>query len=547
MSRFLLIVTMLLLLIPSPASAQTGPNCLYEGRWLLSYAIVFEYGSADLPGAFARWVEYGAIGVEAVCAEGGATFSGDGNGNIEVVNNFGPLCSGDFEAIIAGKITDSGANYPIFNVEFAPLTYINGDCGSGGTRTLALVTSEIIDVGVFEGNLITGFVLAEEIPQDQVTREVYIVEAERRYRPEVLEVQPEYTRYFLRDVPLTDRFTFTMDWDGAPEPAVDLSLQGGEWVSMSVSGDEASYLVSIQSIPLTDDNFATTNIVPVTMDIRFPFTQRLPISLSPDQIRMAIVAVPSWASASDFYHITQNGHVVYHTEKYIPSQPIQTPTVTVPDLVPTIGGTWGLEPVQMIVNVGINSLGTTHSEDITGVGALHFAGETYEVKFDGDLWTTITGNGVEILNSPFTISLEEPVVIKDSIPLISFVPALGGISSLPVVGDILETFFSPVSLELQVTADVTGSGIIGVTPAGELGITEGTLKLSVNGTVGGVAAIPIAWFGLLGTIGADVVINLVPEASITECNMQIGVIVAAGAEGQGTGYESLLTQIPLCE
>jgi hypothetical protein len=561
MSRLLQLLIVLLLLAATTlvsddiSSAQPVTTCPHEGRWKISYVIVFEYGISGLEGPGARWEEYGTIFFNVNC-DGSIYSEGyTGGGNITVVNIFDTGCSGDYEDVpITGSVTDSGG-FPVFNIVFSPFSYINGDCNDGESapRDLVMHTNQKIDEGTYEGDLITSVVLADAIPDEDVTIEIYIVEAERRYRPEIVQVNPQYTKYFLHGIAVDDKYSFVMNWDGAPKPSADLSIQGGEWQPMEIDGDNATYTVKITDLPFTEADFASSKVIPVTMEMTYPFiTFHRSFAVNPDQVRMAVVEVPSWAKKKPFTATPEGDHIVYRTTRMFPEKAIETPQVDIPKIVPVIGGKWGLEPVQMTVNIGVNSLGSTHSEKITGTGKLNLGGKAYALEYGGDFWTEIdlqSGVQPKVNNNPnhFTIKLKEPVIISESIPILSFVPFFNQLLNAPVIGDLLKSAAALVSLKFQLTAAVDGMGYFDVLPTDELGITEGSLNLSIDGTIAGSANIGVAWLVVAGTIGADVEISLAPEVTLSTCNMPVGITVVVGAVELGTTQFPLFTSIPLCD
>ncbi|MBK9122896.1 MAG: hypothetical protein IPM16_07200 [Chloroflexi bacterium] len=553
MSRFIRLVLVMALLLPLPTSAQNESHTCAPGPWILYYAIGFRYGSTILPG-WADWTEYAKFDVEVTCSGTNGTFTGSGTGKLEIENSLSAYCESDFNADVSGPV-DYSTGFPVYTANIA-LQYTSGGCGGGspgGAIVRRLFTNELFKSTQFEefqGNYLDGFLLAETFSDEEIIVEAYVVAAQRNYDPKLVSTMPQLIRYFIRDVPLTNTFTFNFDWDGAPEPTAELSVLGGDWQPLNISGDTASHLLSVTGLPLTAADFAGSESIEVTMDMRFPFMNGDPFPVSPDQIRTTIVDVPSWAVASDFAHIGAPGspmHIIYQTYKDVPAQAIQTPIIPVPEFVPVVGGSWGLEPVQMRVNVGVHSAGIMHEEDIQGSGTLHFAGKLHNFQYEGKVRSSVTASdGIVVLDSPFTFSLE-PIVIEDVIPLSEFIPVVNFLFEIPVIGGLLEDLFSPVFIQVKVTGTANGSGVIGVLPTGELGIKEGTVTLTVTGqAAGGANLLNLFWFGLGSTIAGNLELDLAPVLETKQCNLQMGVFIVGGTPFGTLDVPQAFVQIPIC-
>jgi hypothetical protein len=203
----------------------------------------------------------------------------------------------------------------------------------------------------------------------------------------------------------------------------------------------------------------------------------------------------------------------------------------------------------MIVNVAATSLSGPRTENIDGTGTLHFAGNDYDVEFDGSFSTNMnpTTQQLEVIESPFTIALSEPVTFSRSLPVLTIVPGLAALYGVPVLGDLAEAL-SLATLNLTVTANLDGNGTIGVTSNDELGITSGLVSYQLGGTGSVVVGVPsVAWLQVSGNITGNVGMALAPQPAISDCSLITGFTLAGGIVGGYTFSLPEFTQVPLCD
>jgi hypothetical protein len=557
MHRLLLIALALLLALPHPADAQTSLDCEWGGTWLISYTIIQQWSNPVSSLAQSMATETGAASVDALCAGGAPTFTGDAEGQIAVFDVRGQVCGAEYTSSVSGSIGVSG-KFPVFSMRFdaasgGAVCYLQREATSWIPRTFRFITNSIDEGYVYDGDVIEMFY---DDPQMQSAPSrfianggeidyAFVFDIHRYPHPEILDAASQYRRYFLQTVPLTSRFTTTVDWDHSPEPSAMLRIHDNDPKPMVVDGDEVYFDIPVGGIEQTGEvalRIIFDSGIYAYGSIR---SNRTP---TPEQVGMVVVPMPSWATNSglDFSAHPDGEMVMYRATHGIPETPLETPIVEIPDFVPYVGGKWGLAPVQMIVNVGATSLGGPRTEDIEGTGTLYFAGDEHEIVFDGSLSTNMTAEELEIIESPFSIELSEPVTMTRSMPLIALVPGVAALYAVPYVGDLVAALSSFASIQAQITADVSGYGTLGVTPNDELGITSGSVNYQLGGTVAASASLYLAWLQISGNITGSVDMALAPQPAISDCNLILGFTVQAGAVGIGSFTLPEFTQVPLC-
>lgn len=561
MRGLLLIVLSLLFSSPHFSAAQENLDCTWAGTWLISYTIIQEWNNPQGGGlAVALATETGAATVEAVCSGSAPTLSGEATGQLAVFDVQGQQCGAEYTAALSGTM-DVSAEFPIFNLHFDTTTgssvcYMQEVATQATGRTVRLITSSIDDGHVYDGDAGS---IAYDDPQSAAavsgfldiggTIEIdYFIDAYRSPSPEILEGSSRFRRYFLQTVPLLNRFSATVDWDYSPEPSATFRIHEDEPQPMVVEDDEIYFDIPVGAIQQTGEVAAR---VILTTGVDYYGMTRRTRRLTPEQVGIVIVPMPSWATNSGltFQPEAQESHVIYRATKGIPETPLETPIVEIPDFVPYVGGKWGLSPVQMIVNVGATSLGGPQTENIGGTGTFYFAGEEYDLVFDGSFSTDMntTTQQLEVIESPFTIELSDPVTFTRSLPLLAVVPPVAALYAVPYIGDLVAALSSFASIRAQITADVSGQGRLGITLNNELGITSGSLNYQLGGTVATTASLYIAWLQISGSITGNVEMALAPQPTITDCNLIMGFTLTGGVFGGSTFTLPEFTQVPLCD
>jgi hypothetical protein len=178
----------------------------------------------------------------------------------------------------------------------------------------------------------------------------------RAPQPTVQSLSAALRQYFLAGIPVTNRYTASIDWDDAGPGAARLLLGSDPPRAMNVAGDAATIDLPLASIP-------GTGAFPISVEAELEGRIDRLDGLDP----LILVPVPAWAGLFNLQPQVQASHVRYAGEYALPTQPLDA-HITLPNVIPYVGGTWGLLPTQLKLALAANSLGTRETGGLTAQG-----------------------------------------------------------------------------------------------------------------------------------------------------------------------------------
>ncbi len=339
----------------------------------------------------------------------------------------------------------------------------------------------------------------------------------RQPQPAVQGLGATLRQYFLAGIPVTNRYTAALDWDGADPGSARLIVGGDAGRTMTVEGNSAGIDLPLASI-------AGTGTFPLSVEAELEGRVARLDGLGP----LTLVPVPSWAKLFNLQPEVQGDHVRYSGGYALPQQPLDA-HVTLPALIPYIGGTWGLLPTQLQLVLAANSLGTRETGGLTAQGGFGLGKRTYGLAARGNIYGTITPTALTFESDLLELSTP-PISFREHLGLVSVIPGASTLFALPVIGDLLQALDGTLGVTAEIHGSMTGRARLGVN--GEnLQITEGGYEAAVGVRATGGLDTPVVWATVTGGGDGSLKMQIVPTSKVDACQVLLSFQARAGALG----------------
>ena len=339
----------------------------------------------------------------------------------------------------------------------------------------------------------------------------------RQPQPAVQGLGATLRQYFLAGLPVTNRYTAALDWDGADPGSARLIVGGDAGRTMTVEGNSAGIDLPLASI-------AGTGTFPLSVEAELEGRVARLDGLGP----LTLVPVPSWANRFNLQPEVKADHVRYSGGYALPQQPLDA-HVTLPTVIPYIGGTWGLLPTQLQLVLAANSLGTRETGGLTVQGGFGLGKRSYGLAARGNIYGTITPTALTFESDLLALSTP-PISFREHLGLVSVIPGASTLFALPVIGDLLQALDGTLGVTAEIHGAMTGRARLGVN--GEnLQITEGGYDAAVGVRATGGLDTPVVWMTVTGGGDGSLKMQIVPTSKVDACQVLLSFQARAGALG----------------
>jgi hypothetical protein len=339
----------------------------------------------------------------------------------------------------------------------------------------------------------------------------------RAPQPTVQSLSAALRQYFLAGIPVTNRYTASIDWDDAGPGAARLLLGSDPPRAMNVAGDAATIDLPLASIP-------GTGAFPISVEAELEGRIDRLDGLDP----LILVPVPAWAGLFNLQPQVQASHVRYAGEYALPTQPLDA-HITLPNVIPYVGGTWGLLPTQLKLALAANSLGTRETGGLTAQGGFGLGQRIYTLAANGATYGTITPSALNFESEQLSLSTPR-FVFSEQLGLISLVPGASAFFDVPVVGSLLRALNAALGITAEVHGGMTGRGRLGVSGS-TLALTEGSFDATLGVLATAGLDTPFAWATVAGGGDGTLDMRIVPTAHVNACQVLLSFQARAGAFG----------------
>jgi len=272
----------------------------------------------------------------------------------------------------------------------------------------------------------------------------------------VKSVASDLEQYFLRGVSVQNEHRMRIDWAGsdAAERKAWFLLNGVR-TDAAVSGDEATHTFDVGSEYPVGAVTVTAGASAGTKQAR----------VDAEPLQRSVVDVPEWAAPASRITATTSGKEVLYKREFRWPDPELQAYVSIPDIVPYVGGRWGLLPTGLEFDVNASSLGTHVDGAFKGNAGVAFGKDhDYELSIKGTTsgWLTATALEAEAnvrMQLPMSLYRDERrlldllnfQVVTPDLPLLG--EAIGALNDILGVG-----VTSEVRANFDVDARFRGSG-----------------------------------------------------------------------------------------
>jgi hypothetical protein len=343
----------------------------------------------------------------------------------------------------------------------------------------------------------------------------------RKPQPQVEGLSALLRQYFLRGIPVTNRYTAGIDWDGADPGSARFILEGEPPQDMTVSGNTATYDLALGSIQRTGD-------IPISIEADIEGRTDRVDDLGP----LTLVPLPNWAGPFAFKAKPPTGdHVLYKGEYRLPDQPLAA-NITLPGWLPYVGGTWGLLPTQLKVGLSANSSGATERDGLAAQGGFGLGNRLFTLAASGNLYGTLQHDALVFQTDPLTLSTYG-ILWQDRWGLISLIPGAQSLFGIPVLGDLLRSIDNTAGITADIHGGMTGTGRLGVI-GDKVALTEGRFDATLGAQATANLSLLVAYLYLTGGGDGYLAMQIVPTVKATRCEVRLYFQARAGAFGYST-------------
>lgn len=373
--------------------------------------------------------------------------------------------------------------------------------------------------------------------------------------PIISNVHGQLQEYFLEHTPsVTNRYSADLDWQGEEPGPVTFRLDNNAPVLGQVSGNEASAEIAIDNLSAGQNHTLT-----VTAASSGGTSQSAPFPVN-------VIAVPPWAQPYKLQaQQAEEGasSVIYQNtaNKNFPSEPLQA-LLTIPDLVPFIGGTWGMNATQFQTGLSVSSLGTNSNTSITGSGGFSVAGKDIPVEVNDKTSVTRTRIGNNKLQfvtdvqpgdiaqaATINFKLPDQTLFSKKLSLIEVFPGLSSLLDSGKVGKFIKQFDLTL-FQASISAELSGKGRLGIQDD-HVALTGGSATMGLNVAADASPSLfGLASGGIQGNLHGTATFDLSLPPHFTDCSLDGAIFFKYSVIGFGSGtYPSDPTamQLASCE
>ena len=327
----------------------------------------------------------------------------------------------------------------------------------------------------------------------------------RKPQPAVQSLTSSLRQYFLAGIPVTNRYTAAINWDGGTPGTARFIVGNTPPRNMTVAGNSASYDLPLASIQGTGD-------FPLSVEAELDGRINRLDNLGP----LTLVPVPAWAGPFNFQPQVQAGSVRYSGQYAVPSTPLNA-HVVLPSFLPYVGGTWGLLPTQLRLNLAANSLGTRETGNLSAQGGFGLGQNIYTLGASGNIYGTLTSTSLNFESEQLSLSTPR-ISFSKHIGLLSVIPEVEQLYSLPVLGNLIKGLNSALGVTGEVHGSMTGRGRLGVSGS-TLALTEGSFDATLGVQATGGIDTPFLGATVSGGGEGSLSMQIVPTPKVNSCKV----------------------------
>jgi hypothetical protein len=328
-------------------------------------------------------------------------------------------------------------------------------------------------------------------------------------------ISPGYVRYFLQEIPFENIYATSVDWKGQPPGQVDFTLNGIKKTDTTGGG--------IVQQPFTiGDQPAGKNplvIVAVTKE---------QVSSAPSTFDVILVPQPQWAKNAGLAYSAEGTHLLYKGKIDMPEEPFKA-SITIPKIIPFIGGEWGILPTQLIANITATSEGGNKNDTITGDGGIGLGINRYKLDISGETTTQMSENELAFLESTAYFKLSPPVTYQKQVGLLDLIPGAAPMYNIFILGSALEALNSIASITGDVGLQVSGKGQLDDDANhASLIFTSGEVRTDASVSVNLRIDPKFAYIQITGKGNGYVIYQIAPDVKATDCSVTLAFLAEAG-------------------
>ncbi|NJO82301.1 MAG: hypothetical protein HC828_05470 [Blastochloris sp.] len=338
----------------------------------------------------------------------------------------------------------------------------------------------------------------------------------RAPQPSVQGLSNSLRQNFLAGIPVTNRYTAAVGWDDAAPGAVRLSV-GGQTLPMNVVGNSATLDLPLTSIP-------GSGTFPLGVEAELNGRVARQDGLG----TLTLVPVPPWASSFNLQPTVRGDHVRYSGVYALPERPLDA-HVVLPSAIPYVGGTWGLLPTQLRLELAANSLGTRETGGLTAQGGFGLGKRSYTLQAQGNIYGTISAEALSFESDELSLATP-PISFREQIGLVTVIPGASVLFDVPVVGDLLRGLNSALGVSAEIRGAVSGRARLGIVGS-DLRITQGSYDATLGVLAAGGIDTPVASVSVSGGGDGSLRMQMLPVSRVESCQVLLSFQARAAALG----------------
>ena len=469
--------------------------------------------------------------------------------------------------ISAGEVVQQSNGHVELHVRI-DVVEIQGECIGGGPDGPGLVgpaaATTIFIVTTAQGGQIAGNwrveydngLTSESLLQTMANSGTIHIDSRtwsltKQPKPSVTSIRSTYRQFFLQGIPLKNEYVAVINWDEGQPKEVTFTLDGQEQNGhLSADEETATAEFDLGTLPVSGlDGY------PLQVVAKPQFGEASDTAVTDQHIY--IVPLPRWAAPLHFQAESNGDHVIYRGHLDLPEKAIEIPPVTIPNVVPYIGGSWGLTPTQLKITVPATSAGGQPYSDpgpeISTTGQLllgNLRDSPFNLRANGHLTTTLQADGLTLAGSNYTLSLAH-LHLEDSVGLGQLLPGVNTLSrtEIPVVSALLRSVNNLANLKGHVDADLTGHGEISSDDE-KIFLAKAAVKATVTVTAqANLNLLQVVAGNVTTNAAGSLDIELWPGQRISGCSLTLGFrtsLVALGKQLYQPVDEKFPVPLPGC-